>query len=135
MRPLWLQTPQQLADHLRSFRRSRNLTQAGLGRLVGLDQTRIAKIERDPRVVSLGQLMKLLAVLEVRILLEPAEQERRQDYVAEDRAEWKVGARAKGRSAGTSGSRGKRGAKRQPGAAEKAGSTLRDENSDDPVEW
>jgi DNA-binding XRE family transcriptional regulator len=151
MRPLWLQTPQQLTDHLRSFRRSRNLTQTELGRLVGLDQTRIAKIERDPRVVSLGQLMKLLAVLEVRILLEPAEPQRRQDFVAEGHAEWKVG--AKGQSGGTSGmgkasgltgtpgatgkntSRGKRGPKRQPGAAAKAGSTLRDENSDEPVEW
>lgn len=47
------------------------MTQAELGALVGLDQTRIAKIERDPRLVSLGQLMKLLSALRVRILLEP----------------------------------------------------------------
>ncbi len=67
MKPLWLQTPVQLSNHLRSFRRARGLTQAALGELIGLDQTRIAKIERDPRLVSVGQLLKLLAVLHVRV--------------------------------------------------------------------
>lgn len=71
MNPLWLQTPAQLADHLRSFRKARGLTQAALGKMVGLDQTRIAKIERDPRTVSFGQLMRLLSALHVRILLHP----------------------------------------------------------------
>jgi HTH-type transcriptional regulator/antitoxin HipB len=71
MNPLWLQTPAQLADHLRSFRKARGLTQAALGKLVGLDQTRIAKIERAPQLVSLGQLMKLLSALHVLILLQP----------------------------------------------------------------
>ena len=71
MKPLWLQTPAQLSNHLRSFRKARGLTQAALGELTGLDQTRIAKIERDPRLVSVGQLLKLLAVLQVRVLLEP----------------------------------------------------------------
>ncbi len=72
MKPLWLQTPTQLSNHLRSFRKARGLTQAALGQLVGLDQTRIAKIERDPRLVSVGQLLKLLAVLHVRVQLQPA---------------------------------------------------------------
>jgi HTH-type transcriptional regulator/antitoxin HipB len=71
MKPVWLQTPAQLSNHLRSFRKARGLTQAALGQLVGLDQTRIAKIERDPRLVSVGQLLKLLAVLHVRVLLQP----------------------------------------------------------------
>jgi HTH-type transcriptional regulator/antitoxin HipB len=69
MKPLWLQTPAQLSNHLRSFRKARGLTQAALGVLTGLDQTRIAKIERDPKRVSVGQLMKLLAALHVRVLL------------------------------------------------------------------
>jgi HTH-type transcriptional regulator/antitoxin HipB len=71
IRSLWLQTPNQLADHLRSFRKARGLTQAALGDLVGLDQTRIAKIERDPGRVSLSRLMQLFAVLRVRVLLQP----------------------------------------------------------------
>ena len=71
MKQLILQTPAQLSAHLRSLRKARGLTQAQVGALIGLDQTRIAKIERDPTLVSLGQLMKLLSALRVRVLLEP----------------------------------------------------------------
>ena len=71
MKPLALQAAAQLSNHLRSFRKARGLTQAALGELTGLDQTRIAKIERDPSRVSVGQLLKLLAALQVRVLLEP----------------------------------------------------------------
>ena len=74
MKPLWLQTPAQLSNHLRSFRKARGLTQAALGALTGLDQTRIAKIERDPKRVSAGQLLQLLAVLKVRVLLDSSDQ-------------------------------------------------------------
>ncbi len=71
MQRLILHTPAQLSVHLRSFRKARRLTQAQLGALVGLEQTRIAKIERDPGLVSIGQLMQLLAALQVRVALEP----------------------------------------------------------------
>jgi len=74
MKPLWLQTPAQLSNHLRSFRKARGLTQTALGALTGLDQTRIAKIERDPKRVSVGQLLQLLAVLKVRVLLDSSDQ-------------------------------------------------------------
>ncbi len=70
MKPLWLQTPAQLSSHLRSLRKARGLTQAALGELMGLDQTRVAKIERDPSRVSVGQLLQLLTALRVRVLLE-----------------------------------------------------------------
>ena len=46
---------------VRSLRKSRELTQAQLGALVGLDQTRIAKIERNPGLVSDDQLREVLA--------------------------------------------------------------------------
>jgi HTH-type transcriptional regulator/antitoxin HipB len=87
MKPLWLQTPAQFADHLRSFRKARGLTQAALGKLVGLDQTRIAKIESNPQVVSLGQLLKLLSALGVRVLLQPTS-ERRPASSHEGTADW-----------------------------------------------
>lgn len=64
-----LQTPAQLATHLRSLRNALHLTQAQLGKLVGLDQTRIAKIEADPRRVSVRQLFKILSALGVQVLL------------------------------------------------------------------
>jgi HTH-type transcriptional regulator/antitoxin HipB len=65
-----LRSPGQLASHLRSLRNSRHLTQAQLGTLVGLDQTRIAKIEKDPRRISVGQLLKILGVLGVQVALQ-----------------------------------------------------------------
>lgn len=70
-KPLILQSATQLAEHLRAFRKVRGLTQAQLGQLVGLDQTRIAKIERDPSRVSVGTLLQLLAAVKVRVLLQP----------------------------------------------------------------
>lgn len=71
MKALPLQTPAQLADHLRSFRKARGLTQAQLGRLVGIDQPRMTRIERNPRRVSVHTLLQLLTALRVRVLLEP----------------------------------------------------------------
>lgn len=71
MKPLPLQTPAQLANHLRSFRKARGLTQAQLGRLVGIDQTRIARIEKNPDRVSVHTLLQLLVALRVRVLLQP----------------------------------------------------------------
>ena len=71
MNQIVLQTASQLSAHLRSLRKARGLTQTALGAMVGLDQTRIAKIERDPGLVNLGQLMRLFSALRVRVLLEP----------------------------------------------------------------
>lgn len=71
MKSIPLQTPAQLSDHLRSFRKARRLTQAQLGRLVGLDQSRVARIEHNPDRVSVGTLLQLLSALRVRVLLEP----------------------------------------------------------------
>jgi HTH-type transcriptional regulator/antitoxin HipB len=67
-----IQTPNQLASHLRSLRRAQRMTQTQLGTLVGLDQTRIAKIEKDPRRVSVAQLVQILSALGVRLLLQSA---------------------------------------------------------------
>jgi HTH-type transcriptional regulator / antitoxin HipB len=65
-----LQTPAQLATHLRSLRKAKSLTQTQLGQLVGLDQSRIAKIERNPRLISVGQLLKILNALSVQVILQ-----------------------------------------------------------------
>jgi HTH-type transcriptional regulator/antitoxin HipB len=79
MKPLPLQTPAQLADHLRSFRKARGLTQAQLGRLIGMDQTRITRIERNPERVSVHTLLQLLTALRVRVLLQPLDTEKPPD--------------------------------------------------------
>jgi HTH-type transcriptional regulator/antitoxin HipB len=67
-----LQTPAQLATHLRALRHAQGLTQGQLGKLVGLHQSRIAKIERDPSLVSMRQVLKLLNALGVQVVLQPA---------------------------------------------------------------
>ena len=72
MKAIPLQTPAQLADHLRSFRKARGLTQAQLGRMIGIDQSRITRIERNPGRVSVHTLLQLLTALRVRVLLEQA---------------------------------------------------------------
>jgi hypothetical protein len=52
-----------------------------------LDQTRIAKIEKDPRRISVGQLVKVLNALGVRMLLQSANTESRKPLTP-DAADW-----------------------------------------------
>ena len=53
----------QLKAHLRSLRKQRGLTQAELGKRLGIGQVRIAEIEAKPGLVSVDQLVKLLSAL------------------------------------------------------------------------
>jgi HTH-type transcriptional regulator/antitoxin HipB len=62
----------QLAQHLKSFRKSRGLTQVQLAMYLGVTQSRVAAIEMNPSKVSLENLLKVLAALEVRMLLREA---------------------------------------------------------------
>ncbi len=64
-----IQTPLQLATHLRALRKARGLSQAALGRLLGVGQTRVARIEGDPTAISVEQLIEVLAALNVRLVL------------------------------------------------------------------
>lgn len=53
-----IQTAEQLSTHLRSLRRRLKLTQAELGVRLGVEQARVAKIERNPvlQPIDLGDL-------------------------------------------------------------------------------
>lgn len=66
-----IQTPSQLSSHLRALRIERGLSQAALGSIMGLSQTRIARIEADPLSVGAGQLLRILSALGMRMTLEP----------------------------------------------------------------
>lgn len=59
----------QLAPQLRSLRKARGLNQADLAFKLGVTQSRIAAIERNPAAVSAGQLLALLKVLGVDLVL------------------------------------------------------------------
>jgi len=54
-----------IGDKIRSFRKSRGLTQAELGEMVELPQPYIGGIERGERNISLDTLQKILEALDV----------------------------------------------------------------------
>lgn len=60
----------QLREHLRALRQARGLTQAALGELLGVKQARIAEIEANPLAVSVEQLLRVVAALNSRLLIE-----------------------------------------------------------------
>lgn len=68
-------TTAQLSAYLRSLRKARHLSQAELGSRLGLSQTRIGTIERNPADVSVGQILTILTLLGGRLVLEVPERE------------------------------------------------------------
>lgn len=58
-----VQLSSQLQQLLKSLRKSRNMTQAELAQRLGVVQSRVADIERDPGAVSVEQLLQVLAML------------------------------------------------------------------------
>ena len=58
-----LQTPDQLAVHLRALRLAKGWSQKQLAEKLSLSQSRIARIERDPLSISVDQMLKVLSVL------------------------------------------------------------------------
>lgn len=53
----------QLGSHLKSLRREQGLSQADLGKLLGVGQVRVANIENNPGAVSLDQMLSILHLL------------------------------------------------------------------------
>jgi HTH-type transcriptional regulator / antitoxin HipB len=71
-----IQSPGQLSSHLRALRKSAGLSQQQLGVLIGVGQTRIARIEADPSSVSTDQLLSILSALGVQVILRAGQQAR-----------------------------------------------------------
>lgn len=61
---------QQLKAHIKSLRKRRNWTQQMLATKMGLSQSRIVQIERNPNLVSFDQLLHLFNILGVSMSLE-----------------------------------------------------------------
>lgn len=64
-----IKTPQQLGSILQGYRRERQLTQKDVGLKVGLAQNAVSQIEATPGRVSLGRLFKLLAALDLELIV------------------------------------------------------------------
>ena len=66
-----IQSPGQLSSHLRALRKARGLSQAQLGAVLGVGQTRITRIEHDPAAISVEQFLGVLNALGVQMVLRP----------------------------------------------------------------
>lgn len=66
-----LQLPYQLALHLKSLRKAAGVSQAQLAQRLGVSQSRVAAIERDPAAISVRQLMEILQLLDADLLMRP----------------------------------------------------------------
>ena len=66
-----LQLPDQLALHLKSLRKAAGVSQAQLAQRLGVSQSRVAAIERDPAAISVRQLMENLQLLDADLLMRP----------------------------------------------------------------
>lgn len=69
MDTLLLQSPSQLSLHLKSLRKSRNVTQADMARRLGVTQERYSQMEGRPQIISVERLLEILAILQVDVLL------------------------------------------------------------------
>lgn len=68
-----LQLTSQLQQLLKSLRKSRQMTQAQLARHLGVVQSRVADIEREPGSVSVEQLMNVLVMLGAQLVVRETE--------------------------------------------------------------
>ncbi|MFG0600152.1 helix-turn-helix domain-containing protein [Delftia sp. WSY_4] len=66
-----LQLPDRLALHLKSLRKAAGVSQAELAQRLGVSQSRVAAIERDPAAISVRQLMEILQLLDADLLMRP----------------------------------------------------------------
>lgn len=66
-----IKTPTQLGAVLKGYRRERKITQADLGAKVGLPQNAVSEIEASPDRTSLARVFKLLAALDLDLVVRP----------------------------------------------------------------
>jgi len=66
-----IKTAQQLGAVLQGYRKTHQLTQAQVGARVGLPQKVISKLEINPANTSLARVFKLLAALDLELVVRP----------------------------------------------------------------
>jgi HTH-type transcriptional regulator/antitoxin HipB len=64
-----VKTSQQFGSVLRGYRKDQKLTQRQIGIKAGLPQPSISQIEADPGPAALSRLLKVLAALELEIVV------------------------------------------------------------------
>jgi HTH-type transcriptional regulator / antitoxin HipB len=66
-----IKTPPQLGSILQGYRRERGLTQKDVGAKVGMTQKAVSKIELAPARAGLSLIFKLLAALDLELVVRP----------------------------------------------------------------
>jgi len=69
--PTHITTSGQLGPLLKHLRADHGLSQAALGRKIGLSQERISRIENHPETVTVDQILTLLMALDAALTVEP----------------------------------------------------------------
>lgn len=64
-------TSGQLGPFLKHLRAQRGLSQAQLGKKIGLSQERISRIENHPEAVTFDQILTVLMALDATLTVEP----------------------------------------------------------------
>jgi HTH-type transcriptional regulator/antitoxin HipB len=71
MKDYVIRTPRQLGPVLQGYRKARASTQAQVGQAIGLPQGEISKLEVDPSRASLSRVFRLLAALDLELVIRP----------------------------------------------------------------
>ncbi|HWD20545.1 MAG TPA: helix-turn-helix domain-containing protein [Verrucomicrobiae bacterium] len=69
MREYAINSSQQLGKVLRGFRKEQRLSQASAGAKVGLAQNAVSQIEADPGRAGLARVLKLMAALNIEVVV------------------------------------------------------------------
>lgn len=72
-------SPKQLGIYLRDVRRNQRSNQTKVGDIVGLKQTTVSKLERDPASSSIESLMRLLSSLDLELHIQDKAVSREQE--------------------------------------------------------
>lgn len=71
MKDYSIKTPQQLGAVLEGYRKNQGLTQTAVGSKVGLAQSVVSSLEKSPQRAGLARIFKLLAALDLEIVVRP----------------------------------------------------------------
>ncbi len=66
-----IKTPQQLGAILAGYRKQLSLTQQEVGKKVGLAQNVVSSLEKSPDRAGLARIFKLLAALDLELVVRP----------------------------------------------------------------
>ena len=68
---MYINTPKELGKFIAKHRKDKGWNQSQLAELIGIHQPEVSKMETDPSKVDLVIIMKVLALIEADLIVEP----------------------------------------------------------------